>query len=75
MQFKELKSKNFRKLKKISRNKRCYICDSRMRNAGVYIWSKRREDAVAIKCVNCLTTYSPDFNILDLGIPREVGYA
>lgn len=46
-----------------------------MRNTGVFIWSKRSEDAVAIKCVNCLTTYSPDFNILDLGIPREVGYA
>jgi hypothetical protein len=75
MQFKGPKSRNFKKLKEISRNRRCHICDSKLKNSGVFIWSRRKEDAVAIKCCNCLTTYSTDFNILDLGIPREVGYA
>ena len=75
MQFKSPNTKNFRKLKEISRTKRCQICHHRLKNTGVFVWSKARQDAHSIKCVNCLTVYSTDFGILDLGIPSSIGYS
>ena len=75
MQFKEHKSKNFKKLKKIARSNECLICCSKLKNTGVYIWDIDKEDCTHIKCINCLTMYSSTFNITTLGIPREVGYS
>jgi len=46
-----------------------------LRKTGVYIWSRSRDDCMGVKCFNCLTIYSPDFSILEMGIPRDVGYA
>jgi len=75
MQFKSPKSKNWLKLKEIAKNKRCHICHSHLRKTGVYMWSKHIKDCSGIKCFNCLTIYSIDFGIIEMGIPREVGYA
>ena len=75
MQFKSPKTKNFLRLKEISRNRRCHICRFHLRKTGVYIWSRSRDDCMGVKCFNCLTIYSPDFSILEMGIPRDVGYA
>jgi hypothetical protein len=75
MQFKNPKSKNWLKLKEISRNKRCHICYSPLKKTGVYMWSANKRDCTGIKCFNCLTIYSPTFAILEMGIPSSVGYA
>ena len=77
MQLRNPKTQNFLKLKEISRNKRCHICCNQLRRTGVYIWSRSNDDCIGVKCFNCLTIYSPDFSILEMGIPREntVGYA
>ncbi len=75
MQFRNPKTKNFLKLKKISRSKRCQICHNRMRNTGVFVYSKQRKDATAIKCINCLTIYNTEFQLTHLGIPRQVAYS
>ena len=75
MQFKGPKSKSFRKLQKIAKNKDCLICSHRLKHTGVFIWSVEKQDATHIKCINCLTMYDSSFNIENLGIPREVGYS
>ena len=71
MQFKGLKTKNWRKLKEITKNKRCLICYYRLSKTGVYLYSKDIEDTTHIKCFNCLTVYDTSFGITDLGIPGE----
>ena len=75
MQFKGHKSKNFKKLKEIAKNKNCLICSSKMKNTGDFIWDINRKDCTQIKCINCLTMYSSDFSITTFGIPTEVGYS
>ena len=76
MQFRNPKSKNFKKLKEITRNERCYICHHSMMNTGVFVWSVKLKDCTRIKCINCLTIYGTDFNIKTMGIPMgEVGSA
>ena len=76
MQFRNPKSKNFKKLKEITRNKRCIICLHKMKNTGVFVWSVKLRDCNRIKCINCLTIYGTDFNIKTMGIPMgEVGSA
>jgi hypothetical protein len=75
MQFKDLKSKNFKKLKAISKSKRCHICSHKLINTGVFVWDINKKDATALKCINCLTMYSPNFEVINIGIPREIGYA
>lgn len=44
------------------------------KNRCIYV-VKTQKDCSGIKCFNCLTIYSTDFGILEMGIPREVGYA
>jgi len=41
--------------------------------SGVFILDPIIDDVKAIRCINCLTMYSTDFDIKDLGIPLEVG--
>lgn len=75
MQFKDPKTKNWRKLKEITKNKRCLICHYPLKKTGVYLWSTRKLDTTHVKCFNCLTVYNTSFGITDVGIPREVGSA
>jgi len=75
VQFKNRDTKNYQKAKKISRTKRCIICHSRLRMSGVFILDPIVDDVKAVRCINCLTMYSTDFEIEDLGIPQEVGAA
>ncbi len=51
------------------------ICHSRLRMSGVFILDPIVDDVKAVRCINCLTMYSTDFEIEDLGIPQEVGAA
>jgi hypothetical protein len=32
-------------------------------------------DVSGLRCINCLTIYGPDFEIISMGIPETVGYA
>jgi len=75
MQFKNPNTKNWQKLKKISKSNRCHICHYALNKTGVYIWDTNKKDCTGLKCFNCLTIYSPKFDILEMGIPRTVGYA
>ncbi len=75
MQFKGLKTKNWRKLKLITKNKRCHICHYRLSKTGIFLYSKHLEDTTHIKCFNCLTVYNTNFHITDVGIPTQVGHA
>ena len=75
MQFKGPNTKNWRKLKKIAKNKRCHICYYRLSKTGVFLYSKEKRDTTHVKCFNCLTVYNTSFGITDVGIPREVGHS
>jgi len=75
MQFKGPNTKKWRKLKKITKNNRCYICHHRLSKTAVFLYSKRKEDTTHIKCFNCLTVYNTSFGITDVGIPEQVGNA
>ena len=75
MQFKNRKTKNYLKLKSLQRNNRCYICHTRLKKTGVYILSPRQRDVTAVKCINCLTIYDPNFEVIALGIPHISGCA
>ena len=75
MQFRDPKSKNFKKLKSIAKKNRCHICSHKLINTGVFVWDVSKKDATAVKCINCLTIYSPSFEVINLGIPRTIGYA
>ena len=75
MQFKNPNTKNWRKLKEITRNNRCLICHYHLRKTAVFLWSPKKKDTTHIKCFNCLTVYNKSFGITDIGIPREVGHS
>ena len=75
MQFKNPNTKNWLKLKQISKKNRCHICHYPLKKTGVYIWDARKKDCSGIKCFNCLTIYSPKFLIMEMGIPNTVGYS
>lgn len=73
MQFKNLNTKNWRKLKEIAKSKRCHFCHSKLKDTGVYIWNISKKDTTHIKCINCLTIYGVDFEISEVGIPDQIG--
>lgn len=75
MQFKNLNTKNWLKLKEIAKSKRCHICSYKLKKTAVYIWNKKANDTTHIKCFNCLTIYNTDFNITEVGIPQQIGEA
>tara|TARA_R100000458_G_C8267067_1_gene242065 strand:- start:5 stop:181 length:177 start_codon:yes stop_codon:yes gene_type:complete len=54
---------------------RCHICSRLLRKTGVYIYSPTNMDVSGLRCINCLTIYGPDFEIISMGIPETVGYA
>tara|TARA_R110002051_G_scaffold874_1_gene4176 strand:- start:1765 stop:1911 length:147 start_codon:yes stop_codon:yes gene_type:complete len=45
------------------------------KNSGVFVLSSIERDVTALKCIHCLTVYNPDFEMLALGIPQQVGHA
>ena len=75
MQFKNPNTKNWLKLKKIVKNKRCHICHHPLLKTGVYMWDTTKKDCNGLKCFNCLTIYSTSFEIKEMGIPTAVGYS
>jgi hypothetical protein len=75
VQFKNPNTKNWRKLKEITRNNRCLICYYPLKKTGVFLWSRKKKDTTHVKCFNCLTVYNTSFGITDMGIPREVGHS
>jgi len=75
MQFKVPNTKNWRKLKKIVKSNRCVICCYRLYKTAIYVWDKEEKDCTHVKCFNCLSVYDNEFELTDVGLPRQTGEA